>query len=80
MLRFGKDNIPEHVYDELIHLFGEKRTARIMRRTGCNYHFIIYVIANEKFKRKFKFPLFLVLITLLALLILFFHYTNNLVY
>lgn len=80
MIRIGKNNIPDPVYEELLQLFGKERTNRLMKRTWCNYYVIIFIIANEKFKGQYKISLYLLFVLIVFLLVLYFYFINNFIY
>ena len=66
-----KNKIPDKLYNEMLHLFGEERAEQIAKKVGYSYHGLIWKVSDEKFKRKFGiriFPLFGIVLLLVILL------------
>ena len=48
----GKEKILKPLLREMLELFGEEKTEKILKQVGYCYHGLLWKISDEKFKRK----------------------------
>lgn len=68
-----KNKIPSPLLNEMMILFGEKKTEQIAKGVGYSYHGLVWKVNDEKFKRRFGiriFPFTAIVIVVIILIII----------
>jgi len=73
----NKDKIPEPILEEMINLFGEEKAGQLANRVGYSYHGIVFIIINEKFRKRYGIQLiyFIILVVIVFILSGIYYYT-----
>jgi len=47
-----REKVPEKLNQEMLHLFGQDKAEQIVNNVGYSYHGLIWMVTDEKIKRK----------------------------